>query len=111
MVVLHASDGDLLCPCDCDWCDGAGVWSATLLLWKKTVKQTLDDAQQGCMIVLYLVHPTILSEVVRALPCDAVAGTGTKYLRADMSIDCRSREYRVHLIHFVALSLYFTCLG
>ena len=95
------------------------VYGMRHILRKKTAKETLDDAQQGCMIVLYLVHPTILSEVVRALPCDPVAGTGTKYLRADMSIDCHSREYRgyallslLYLVFYVfGMIVYLTYRG
>ena len=59
------------------------------------------------MLLLYLIHPTIMIEVLSSIPCHSVAGTGASFLQADMSIDCSSAKYKVYAsISWVFLTIY-----
>jgi hypothetical protein len=57
------------------------------------LEKSKTDYQLALMVVLYQIHPTIMLEVLSSFPCQPVAGTGTSYLKQDMSIDCKSAKY------------------
>jgi hypothetical protein len=78
--------------------------------YKMNAKQSLDDAQLGVMLILYLIHPTIMLESVNSMPCESVPGTGTSYLRADMSVDCSSATYKSYYV-FAWFYLIFYVFG
>lgn len=61
------------------------------------MKESLDEFQLAAMILLYLIHPSIMMDVISSIRCDPVPGSGTSYLRADMSIDCKSPNYKFFL--------------
>ena len=74
------------------------------------VKQSKTDYKRAVLVLLYQIHPTIMLEVINSFPCDAVPGTGTSYLKADFSIDCKSSRYKTFAT-ISALYLVFYIVG
>ena len=59
-------------------------------------KQSTTDYQLAVMLILYQIHPTIMLEVINSFPCQHVGGTHTSYLKEDMSVDCKSPQYKTY---------------
>jgi len=57
---------------------------------------TWQDLMLIVIIVLYIIHPTISLDVLRSLQCEQVKGTGTSFVKTDMSVDCKSDAYLVY---------------
>lgn len=80
------------------------------LYYKLERKQSFDDFQFTVMLLLYLMHPNIMLEVISSLKCEKIAGTGTSYLSADMSVDCNNQSY-VFFALFSSIYLIFYIFG
>ena len=61
-----------------------------------TFKQSMTDYQLAVMLLLYQIHPTIMLEVINSFPCEHVGGTNTSFLKEDMSVDCKSAQYKTY---------------
>jgi hypothetical protein len=48
-------------------------------------------------VTVYLLHPKIALDILASFSCVSVRGTGTSYMRGNMSIDCSSASYHSYL--------------
>jgi len=85
-------------------CVLAAVYTIRHVLFRvQSVKESWSNFQFALMLLLYQVHPMLMLEVISSLPCERVKGTGTSYLRTDMSVDCSSPQYKL----FLAISIVY----
>lgn len=67
----------------------------------------LREYGASVLIVLYIIHPPIALDVLGSLRCEEVQGTGTRYMRDDMRVDCESDSYKVYrVIAILYIALY-----
>jgi len=59
------------------------------------------------LIVLYIIHPPIALDVLGSLRCEEVPGTGTRFMRDDMRVDCESDSYRTYRVIAVLYILFY----
>eukprot|EP00004_Rigifila_ramosa_P023004 TRINITY_DN639_c0_g1_i3.p1 TRINITY_DN639_c0_g1~~TRINITY_DN639_c0_g1_i3.p1 ORF type:complete len:2518 (-),score=500.64 TRINITY_DN639_c0_g1_i3:62-7615(-) len=69
-------------------------------------KQLTYRAQMAILCVLFLMHPSVIRENLIFFNCEKVGGH--RYLRADMSVDCDSTQYKTLLVFAVVFFVFYS---
>lgn len=80
-----------------------------LYTWIRKKVADWTSYRTACLVVIYLLYPSVCREVVRVLDCSSPID-GVRYLEADYREPCGSAEHLVHVVIGVLVIILF-CIG